>query len=254
MLAETIGIVGLFDHPTGTILDEENDGHQMSLGEQMSTIGRNRLFLALTLSLSGLYFVVTGIQFWVTDYMTTPVSEGGIGIDAGLVVLSFSLSSLTGPTAGVFFGGWYIDRMGGYKDETGAAAAGTLKRCTVFGALALAFAIPAAFLSSFWPIQIAMWWVLFFGGALLSPATGVCINSVKPELRAFASALSMFSYNILGYSAAPFVCGVLAEQFSLKWGFRTVLLSSSVAFVGLAMAWRLAETDFQEHESKHTRD
>ena len=44
------------------------------------------------LSLSGLYFVVTGIQFWVTDYMTTPVSEGGIGIDAGLVVLSFSLS------------------------------------------------------------------------------------------------------------------------------------------------------------------
>ena len=83
---------------------------------------------------------------------------------------------------------------------------------------------------------------------------GVCINSVKPELRAFASALSMFSYNILGYSAAPFVCGVLAEQFSLKWGFRTVLLSSSVAFVGLAMAWRLAETDFQEHESKHTRD
>ena len=33
---------------------------------------------------------------------------------------------------------------------------------------ALCFAIPAAFLSSFWPIQIAMWWVLFFGGALVT--------------------------------------------------------------------------------------
>jgi MFS family permease len=176
--------------------------------------------------------------------MTTPVEEGGVGIDAGLVVLSFSLSSLTGPTAGVFFGGWYIDKHGGYKDETGQAAAATLKRCTVFGALALAFAIPAAFLTSFWPIQIAMWFVLFWGGALISPATGVCINAVSPELRAFSSALSMFSYNILGYSAAPFVCGLLAQQFSLRWGFRTVLLSSSVAFIGLAMAWRVAEEEF----------
>ena len=137
--------------------------------------------------LSGLYFVVTGIQFWVTDYMTTPVEEGGVGIDAALVVLSFSVSSLTAPTAGVFFGGWYIDAHGGYKDQTGEAAAATLRRCTVFGALALAFAVPAAFLRSFWPIQIAMWFVLFWGGALLSPATGVCINAVSPELRAFCA-------------------------------------------------------------------
>ena len=46
-----------------------------------------------------------------------------------------------------------------------------------------------------------MWLVLFFGGALLSPATGVCINSVHPDLRSFSSALSMFAYNILGYGA-----------------------------------------------------
>ena len=171
------------------------------------------------------------------------------GPTAGVFSLSLSLSltlslslSLTGPTAGVFFGGWFIDKHGGYKDETGHAAAATLKRCTVFGALALAFAIPAAFLSSFWPIQIAMWFVLFWGGALISPATGVCINAVSPELRAFSSALSMFCYNILGYSAAPYVCGLLAQQFSLRWGFRAVLLSSSVAFVGLTMAWYAALT------------
>lgn len=36
---------------------------------------------------------------------------------------------------GVFFGGWYIDKHGGYKDDTGEAAAGTLRRCTVFGLL-----------------------------------------------------------------------------------------------------------------------
>ena len=60
-----------------------------------------------------------------------------------------------------------------------------------------------------------------------------------------ASALSMFAYNILGYAAAPFVCGLLAETFSLRWGFRTVLLSSAVAFIGLLSAWRIAERELE---------
>lgn len=244
----TVGMVGLFEnkHEAGRAARDLENKVEMSLGTQLKFMFSNKIFVLLTLALSGLYFVVTGLQFWVTDYMTTPVAEGGIGIDPGLVVISFALSSLTGPTAGVFFGGWYIDKHGGYKDDTGEAAAGTLKRCTCFGALALAFAFPAAFLTSFWPIQVAMWFVLFWGGALLSPATGVCINAVSPELRAFSSALSMFSYNILGYAAAPFLCGILAEKFSLKWGFRVVLLSSGVAFIGLLFAWRAAEEEYKQ--------
>ena len=164
------------------------------------------LFVSLTLALSGLYFVVTGIQFWVTDYLTMPVAEGGMGQEQGLVVMCFSICSLTGPTtgaparccgspharaevttkmhssaeaqpltinpyhlsspihadarprrvarpprpgtasaragaaerpppsrpggaAGVFFGGWIIDRQGGYKDESGKAAMDTLQTC-----------------------------------------------------------------------------------------------------------------------------
>ena len=61
----------------------------------------------------------------------------GVVVDGSMLTNLFKthFRSLTGPTAGVFFGGWYIDRMGGYKDDTGAAAAGTLRRCTVFGAL-----------------------------------------------------------------------------------------------------------------------
>lgn len=76
LLTETIGIVGLFarheedkfGQQTGQGENEDSAGG-MSLKMQLSTIARNKLFLALTLSLSGLYFVVTGIQFWVTDYM-----------------------------------------------------------------------------------------------------------------------------------------------------------------------------------------
>jgi hypothetical protein len=35
----------------------------------------------------------------------------------------------------------------------------------------------------------------------------------------------MFAYNIFGYAAAPFLCGVLAQHAGLRVGFRTVLLT-----------------------------
>ena len=152
---------------------------------------------------------------WVTDYLTLPVAEGGMGIDQGLVVISFSVCSLTGPTLGVFFGGWIIDRQGGYKCDTGKAAMDTLQTCSYFGIGAVGCALPTAFGTNYWFIMTTMWFVLFFGGALLSPCTGVCINSVHPDLRSFSSALSMFAYNILGYAAAPFACGVVGERSSL---------------------------------------
>lgn len=55
---------------------------------------------------SGLYFVVTGIQFWVTDYLTAAPELGGLGADKGTVLVAFSVTILTAPTAGVIFGGW----------------------------------------------------------------------------------------------------------------------------------------------------
>ena len=46
-----------------------------------------------------------------------------------------------------------------------------------------------------------LWVVLFCGGAMVTPATGVCINAVPAHLRSFGSAMSMFAYNLLGYAA-----------------------------------------------------
>ena len=44
-----------------------------------------------------------------------------------------------------------------------------------------------------WGTVLALIWVLlFFGGAILPPATGLLINTVPLDMRSFASALSMF--------------------------------------------------------------
>ena len=60
--------------------------------------------------------------------------------------------------------------------------------------------------------------VLLFGGAIVSPATGVMIVCVHPDLRSWSAAMALFVYNILGYAFAPFLCGILADKFSLPVG------------------------------------
>ena len=90
----------------------------------------SKLFILCTLGLTGLYFVVTGIQFWITDYL---IKDPDILADPMAVTIGFAITALTGPVGGVFFGGWLCDRQGGYKDNTGEATYTTLRTCMAFG-------------------------------------------------------------------------------------------------------------------------
>ena len=69
---------------------------------------RNEIFKWTVLSLSVLFFVVTGIQYWITGYLVEV-----IGSPRQTVGLAFVMISATAPTGGVLFGGWLIDRLGG---------------------------------------------------------------------------------------------------------------------------------------------
>ena len=92
--------------------------------------------------------------------------------------IAFAITSLTGPLAGVFFGGWLVDKMGGYRADASATLQ-TLKTCNIFGLGAVICALPAAFIKNFYWCIISIWLVLFFGGALLPAMTGVCLTAVR---------------------------------------------------------------------------
>ena len=76
----------------------------------------------------------------------------------------------------------------------------TAKCLTCFAALAVGFACPAGFYSSLGFVITLVWLVLFFGGAIIPAATGLILASVPPSLRPFSCAMSMLTYNILGYA------------------------------------------------------
>jgi len=77
-------------------------------------LGDNGVYCKLTLALSGLYFIVTGIQYWMPAYMHTI-----LGADNDLVAWYFSALSFTGPVSGVIVGGIVTQGCGGYNTRKG---------------------------------------------------------------------------------------------------------------------------------------
>ena len=111
--------------------------------------------------MSSLFFVITGIQFWISDYMRIILKK-----DQQTVFIAYSISALTAPTFGVLLGGILLDKYGGY---TGPHA---LNICLFFGTMASLTGIPIPFFDDFRLVVAFLWFLLFFGGALMPAVTG----------------------------------------------------------------------------------
>jgi sugar phosphate permease len=64
------------------------------------------------MSLTGLYYVVTGIQYWTPDYLKNVLDQSDQTIS-----FYFSTTSLTAPVGGVIVGGVVTSAYGGYNNK-----------------------------------------------------------------------------------------------------------------------------------------
>ena len=104
---------------------------------------RNGVYSFTVLALCSLFFVVTGVQFWVTSYIVVVIGDGGSKVTQADVTPAFGVTSIVAPILGVFAGGAFIDNIGGYKGESAMAL--TLKCCFAFALCAAGSAIACAY-------------------------------------------------------------------------------------------------------------
>eukprot|EP00914_Ancora_sagittata_P017425 GHVO01034316.1.p1 GENE.GHVO01034316.1~~GHVO01034316.1.p1 ORF type:complete len:661 (-),score=59.70 GHVO01034316.1:164-2146(-) len=209
------------------------------LCRQIKRLLSDSLYVLLTIALANLYYVVTGIQFWITEYLVVVLKVPKL-----MVVSITTFVFLTSPTSGVYFGGWICDYLGGYRGDISQRKR-AVQFAAVFAGVSAAFAMATAFLYSPIPFGICMWLSLFSGAALLPVAVGVVMSSVPTELRPLSSAISQVTYNLLGWFAAPLISGTvmdicrsfnLSASTSLAVGFRSVLFVSWIGWVMLLCA------------------
>jgi len=191
----------------------------------------NPIFMLSNLTLSSLVFVATGIQFWGTDYLIT-VYQGESAHVMPLVIFT----GATAPVLGVVFGGWWVDRQGGYRGLRERAVA--LRWGLVSGVVACAASVGAAVASNMALFITLLWCIFFFGAALVPAITGIFISSVQPSARALASAMSVIMVNLLGYALAPLLSSfVMQMTHNYVWGMRLILGWSVCSVVFLLAAW-----------------
>ena len=143
-----------------------------------------------------MYFIITGIQFWVSDYFISV-----LGVPRETVFITFPIVFISGPVLGVVTGAVVVTRMGGYTNPK------VLGLCCLGGFFASVFGIPFAFLNSFaWAVAF-LWLLLFCGGMILMPLTGMIINTAPLEIKAVSNSIANIFYNLLGYLPAPFMYG-----------------------------------------------
>ena len=200
--------------------------------EQLRMLANNLIFVFLTLALCNMFFVVSGIQYWVTLYMLKTLNANPI-----LVVVGFVVISTTAPILGVLTGGYVADYYGGYKGKNIRTA---VRICVVFGLLAFVVAVPAGFVRNVVGEIILLWMLLFFGGCVLPAATGITVNSMPKEYQSSSSAVSQLAFNLGGFFLSPVLSATIMDQFdneieALTWGFRFTL-ACSVISLGFALA------------------
>ena len=200
-------------------LQDINNNESKYYFKQASEVLSNPLYVCVTLTLCCIYFIVTGIQFWMTSYLIQIINGDPIQ-----VVIVFSFSSISAPLLGILTGGTFADKYGGYKGKNTFKA---IQMCTAFGFISFVFAFPLGFLFSFRYVVIMLWVFLFFGAALVPICTGIMISCVKTEMQATSSSLSQLIFNLFGYFLSPFLTGFVMDCFENKrngfiWGMRIV--------------------------------
>ena len=70
-------------------------------------------FMSMMISISGLIYIVSGLQYWTIDYMTCVLK-----LDPAIASAFFSVVCFSAPITGTVCGGAIVSYLGGYKAKS----------------------------------------------------------------------------------------------------------------------------------------
>jgi predicted MFS family arabinose efflux permease len=203
----------------------------LSNREALTEILGSRAFVLLLAAGSAAAFLSYGKATWTTIFF-----QRTHGLSPGDTGFWFGIWGGVAAIVGTLAGGWLADRFG------------KVNRRHVMTAPAIGFAVAvplsiAAYCMTDWRWALAL---LMLPTALNSLYYGPCFSSaqglVKPEARAMASALLLFSQNLIGLGLGPLFFGMLSDGIKPMAGeesVRWVLYGAAViGFVPAFFFWR----------------
>lgn len=181
-------------------------------------LARNQIYMSTTVSICGLYFVVSGMQYWSSKYFLECFER----LKAE-VTTSFVSSAATAPILGILVGSTVIDRIGRVDDASKAKTISMVLAlwcsvCVLAGILAAGVEpLPRGSYQAsmrFYSVVGCIWMILFFGGAMLPAAAGLGLAVVPEKLRSPAAAWATVAKNIFGFALGSLMPGLVSAYTS----------------------------------------
>ena len=178
-----------------------SQNEDLSYFEKIKVLLQYKVFVYSMLSMSVLIYIITGVQYWVTDYLDSIL---GIKSQKDRLFL-FTIACFTAPVFGVLIG----TGMKNFYCKQNMRK--SLIFCSLLGIFACISSIPVPLTRDLFYFIIFMWLVLFFGGGIVPVLTSIIINSVPGEHSGSANSISNLLTNLLGYLPAPYIYGILSD-------------------------------------------
>ncbi len=199
------------------------------------------------LAICCLLFIVTGIQFWISDYM-----QAVLKIDSKDVFIVFAAVSITAPTFGVLAGGFLITKLGGYTNKT------ALEACFKISILSALSGMFLPFVDNIPLFVILIWLLLFFGASIVPGLTGIMLSSTNEGAKEVANSITHLCYNLIGYLPAPFLYGLVCEYTggsNSRYGLGFILLWAyfGVGFLFLSKYYKNKQVVLKKRSKDFTR-
>ena len=179
---------------------EENTITDQSQMDLFLIILSNKEFLCLMLTLTMIYYIVAGIQYWTTNYLITVLS-----IDKTVATSLVAITSITAPISGVLVGGIATSYCGGYMTQK----AQSVSLCAAY--ICMFCSLPIPWVSTKELFFTFVWLLLFFGGFIILVLICWMLSSVPHKQRGTANSIAQFCYNAFGYLPAPFIYGMISQ-------------------------------------------
>ena len=190
------------------------------LGEIMTY----KIYVLSVFALSCLYFCVTGLQYWGSDYMNRI-----LGIESPEErLLYFSIICFSSPTLGVIMAGYIVNYLQGYEDRR------VYDLCFILSVLTFINAMIAVFCKNTFFFVFFTWFALFYGGAIMPTLTGIVITSLPQHLRASGNSLQLFIGTLFGYLPAPYIYGVIQDIFK-DGGWRSMFFNMGYFIIAVIL-------------------
>ena len=196
--------VTFFKLSESIIIDQDTNINDIINISYFKQIFSHKVYVLSILSISCLYYAVTGVQYWAGDYMNRILKVHS----PQKRLLYFSIICFTSPTLGVICAGYSVNRLKhGYNNIR------VYNYCFVLSIFTFVTGIISAFMSKVNLFILFTWLAFFFGGAIMPILTGIIITSLPQHLRASGNSLQLFFGTLLGYLPAPYIYGALEDYF-----------------------------------------